>query len=160
MAMADLRGLCEDLGYEDVATYVQSGNVVLTSPAQPGKVAEELESEIPVRLGIETKVVVRTRDELADVIERDPFGVAAVEPRRYQVTFLSAEPDAAQVRKVEEGDYGDERVAFIGREIYAWHPDGMQRSKLARLLSTADFGATATARNWRTVEKLLTMADQ
>ena len=157
--MADLRALCEDLGYEDVATYVQSGNVVLTSAARPATVADELGSEIAVRLGIDTQVVVRSRDELADVIERDPFPGVATEPRFYQVTFLSGRPKAAQARKVEEGAYGDERVAFSGREIYAWHPNGMRDSKLARLLSQSDFGATATARNWRTVRKLLEMAD-
>ena len=160
VAMADLRALCEDLGYEDVRTYVQSGNVVFTTAAEPSVVERELSSEIGVRLGVETDVVVRTRDELADVVKRNPIPEGADKPKRFQVSFLSGEPDAAFVRELEEQDFAPERFAVSGREIYAWHPDGMQRSKLARALGDKRLGVTATARNWNTVTKLLDMADE
>jgi uncharacterized protein (DUF1697 family) len=160
VAMADLRGLCEDLGYEDVRTYVQSGNVVLTSNASPGEIERELALEIATRLGVETDVIVRTREDLAGVIERDPFGDLVDEPKRYQVSFLSGEPDPALTRELEQLDVAPERVVVSGREVYAWHPDGIQRSKLARALSDRRLGVTATARNWNTVRKLLEMADE
>jgi uncharacterized protein (DUF1697 family) len=159
VAMADLRALLTGLGYGDVRTYVQSGNVVLTGDGAPEAVAETLEREIAAELGVASKVVVRTRDERADVIARDPLGDVADEPKRYQVTFLSGAPDPDAVRALEAADVAPERVAVSGREIYAWHPNGIQRSPLAQLLTDRRLGVTATARNWNTVTKLLAMAD-
>ncbi len=158
--MADLRALCEDLGYEDVRTHVNSGNVVLTAASDPRTIERELGKEIAVRLGVETDVVVRTRDELAGVVHRNPIPEGLEEPKRFQVSFLSGEPDAAFVRELEQQDFAPERFAVSGREIYAWHPDGLQRSKLARALGDERLGVSATARNWNTVVKLLAMADE
>jgi uncharacterized protein (DUF1697 family) len=100
----------------------------------------------------------RTRDELADVVQRNPLRDVADEPRRYQVSFLSAAPDPRVVRELATADVAPEQVVVIGREIYAWHPDGIQRSPLVKLLSERRLGVTATARNWSTVTKLLALA--
>jgi uncharacterized protein (DUF1697 family) len=158
VAMADLRALCEQLGYEDVRTLVNSGNVVLRGKGSPRKLERELEKAIADELRVEVPVVARTRDELADVVERNPFPEAAAEPKRVQVSFVSGKPDAAFVRKLEEQDFAPERFVVSGREIYAWHPDGLQRSNLGRVLVDKRLGATA--RNWNTVTKLLEMADE
>ena len=158
--MADLRALCEKLGYEDVKTYVQSGNVVLSAKGSPREVERELEKAIGAELGVETEVVVRTRDELAGVVERNPLPDAVEQPKWFQVSFLGGEPDADFVRALEEDDFAPEQFAVSGREIYAWHPDGLQRSKLARALGDKRLGVTATARNWNTVTKLLEIADE
>jgi uncharacterized protein (DUF1697 family) len=159
VGMGPLRELLVRLGYGDVRTYLQSGNVVLTSPASPERLQRELEQQIAEELGLETRVLVRTRDELADVIERDPLAGVADNPRRYQVSFLSAEPDAEVVRELGRVDVAPERFVVSGREIYTWHPDGIQRSKLNKVLSDRSLGVVATARNWNTVTKLLALAD-
>ena len=156
--MADLRVLLEREGYEDVRTLFQSGNVVLTSGKQPATVAREIERLLADELGVETDVIVRTRDELAGAIERNPIAEADEQPKRCQVSFLAAEPDAAAVEWVAGIDVAPERFEVSGREVYAWHPDGLQRSKLARALGDG-LGVTATARNWNTVTKLLELAD-
>jgi uncharacterized protein (DUF1697 family) len=160
VAMGRLRELLAGLGYGDVRTYLQSGNVVLTSPASPERLQRELEQQIAKELGLDTRVLVRTRDELADVIERDPLAGVADNPRRYQVSFLSAEPDAEVVRELDKVDVAPERFVVSGREIYTWHPDGIQRSKLNKELSDRRLGVIATARNWNTVTKLLALADE
>jgi uncharacterized protein (DUF1697 family) len=157
--MGDLRGLLESLGAHDVRTYLQSGNVVLTSTKSPPRLVQELEREIAANLGVDARVVVRTRDELADVIERNPLAGVAEDPKRYQVSFLSAEPDADVARELAGADLAPERVIVSGREIYAWHPNGIQRSPLAGMLTDRRLGVTATARNWNTVTKLLALAD-
>jgi len=159
VAMGDLRDLLESLGYEDVKTYLRSGNVVLTSDLPDEKLGRELEKQIEAKLGVDPRVVVRTRDELADVLARDPFEDTADDPKRYQVTFLSAEPDPERVRKLAELDVEPEQFVVSGREIYAWHPEGLQRSKLASALTDERLGVTATARNWNTVTKLRALAD-
>jgi uncharacterized protein (DUF1697 family) len=159
LAMADLRTILGDLGYTDVKTHLQSGNVVLSSDLAPDRLAEELERALAERLGLEIPVIVRTRDELAAVIEHDPLGDVADDPKRYQVNFLSAEPDPEGVRALEAQDLAPERCVVSGREVYAWHANGIQRSPLAKLLTDGRLGVTVTARNWNTVTKLLELAD-
>jgi uncharacterized protein (DUF1697 family) len=76
------------------------------------------------------------------------------------VSFLSAEPDPARVQDLEEAQVAPERVAVRGREVYAWHPGGIGRSQLARLITERRLGVAVTARNWRTVTQLLQLADE
>jgi uncharacterized protein (DUF1697 family) len=158
VAMAELREGLEESGFENVSTYVQSGNVVLSSKASPKRVRTDAERLIADRFGLDIKVVVRTRAELAAVVQRNPLGKVAKNPKLYQVTFLERAPEAEVVRKLEEAAAGREKVVHIGSELYAWHPDGVGRSKLAALMSGKGLGVTATARNWTTVTRLLEMA--
>lgn len=159
VAMADLRALMAGLGYGDVRTLLQSGNMVFAAADPPEQVTRDLEQGIAAELGVETKVLVRTGTELAKVVERDPLGELASDPKRYQVSFLSAEPQPEVARELAALDFAPELFVFSGREIYAWHPDGIHNSKLAKQLSDRRLGVTATARNWNTVMKLLAMVD-
>jgi uncharacterized protein (DUF1697 family) len=154
IAMPALRDVLEGAGYADVVTLLQSGNVVLTATGSAKALGPELEQLIERELGVDPLVVVRTHKELASVVARNPIPEAVDTPKLFQVSFLSAKPKAAVARELEDGDWGDERVAVDGREIYAWHPGGMQKSKLARALTDQRLGVTATARNWNTVVKL------
>jgi len=160
VAMPQLREALEESGFEDVSTYVQSGNVVLSSKAAAKLLGAEVEQLIAERFGLDIKVVVRTRAELAAVVERNPLGKVATNPKLYQVSFLEEPLAADVVRKLEATAAGEEQVVHIGRELYAWHPDGVGRSKLAALMSGKGLGVTATARNWTTVMRLLEMTDE
>jgi uncharacterized protein (DUF1697 family) len=111
------------------------------------------------RFGLDVEVIVRTRDQLAAIVARDPLGEVATNPKRYQVTFLDGRLGAATVRSLTKLAVDGERVVKAGSELYAWHPSGVGRSKLASALSGPKLGATATARNWSTVTKLLELAD-
>ena len=90
---------------------------------------------------------------------RNPLGKVAKDLKRYQVSFLERKPSAELVRKLESVAAPTERVVAEGREIYAWHPEGVARSKLWAALAGKGLGVTATARNWTTVTKLLELAD-
>jgi uncharacterized protein (DUF1697 family) len=160
IAMPKLREALEEAGFDDVGTYVQSGNVVLSSTASATKVARECERAIADRFGFDVDVVVRTRAQLAAVVKRNPLGKVAKEPKRYQVSFLSAKLDAATVRMLEELAVPPEQLVAHGRELYAWHPRGVARSKLWAKLAGRGLGVTATARNWTTVTKLLELAGE
>jgi uncharacterized protein (DUF1697 family) len=142
----------------DVTTYVQSGNVVLESKAKPQALAREVEGTIREGFGLQVAVVVRSRAELAAIVKRDPLGGVAKEEKLYQVTFCSEKPSRAAIAKVTERAVDGERLEVRGREVYAWFPHGVGRSKLAAQLSRQELGVVATARNWRTVKKLLEMA--
>jgi uncharacterized protein (DUF1697 family) len=156
--MQELRTALEEAGFVDVRTYLQSGNVVLSSESTPNHVASEVERLLADCFGLDIKVVVRTRHELAEVVKRNPLGTVATSPKLHQVTFLDGEPDAELLRKLEATAAGGEGLMHVGRELYAWHPNGVGRSKLAALLSGRALGGTA--RNWTTVTALLAIADE
>jgi uncharacterized protein (DUF1697 family) len=159
VSMPDLRALLGEAGFADVRTYVQSGNVVLTSRVAPAKLGAQAEALIAERFGFEVDVIVRTADELDCVVARNPLAEVAVDPKRYQVSFLDGEPDPEVVERVSGLSVDGERLAVIGREAYTWHPEGVARSKLwAKLASSGGLGVRATARNWTTVTTLLEMA--
>jgi uncharacterized protein (DUF1697 family) len=160
IAMGELRTLLTELGYGDVRTLLQSGNVVLSTRLGPEKLAQTLERQIAEGLGVDPAVIVRSRDELAEAIERNPLGGVADDPKRHTVYFLSGEPDAAAVQALEQADVEPEAFAAGGRELYTWHPNGIQKSPLVKLVAQAPLGVTATARNWNTVTKLLELADR
>jgi uncharacterized protein (DUF1697 family) len=160
IAMPALREALSSAGFDDVRTYVQSGNVVVSSDASPEQVARKCKREIKSRFGLDIPVVVRTRDQLAEIVERNPLAEVAANPKRYQVNFLDAEPDADLARKLEKVAVEPERYVVAGREVYTWHPESIARSKLWALLAGRKLGVTATARNWTTVTKLLAMADE
>ena len=157
--MAELRELFTGAGFGDVQTYVQSGNVVLSSDASEAELDARAEQLIAERFGFEVPVVSRTRDELAAVVERNPLADIADDPKRYQVSFLSGELEDAQLGELTAAAAGGERLVAVERELYAWHPGGVGRSKLAAKLAGTGLRVKATARNWATVSKLLGMAD-
>ena len=160
VGMAQLRDTLRAAGYGEVRTHLQSGNVVLTSEQSPTLLGEQLNDRIRAAFDIDVDVVVRTRDELADVIERDPFGELVDDPKLYQVSFLAAEPASQVIDDLRTVDVAPERWSVSGREIYAWHPNGIQRSRLAGLLTDRRLGVSTTARNWNTVTKLLALASE
>jgi uncharacterized protein (DUF1697 family) len=158
--MADLRSRLSGAGYEDVRTYVQSGNIVLTSKLGPDKLAAKIRRLIAKNFELEIPVVTRTGAELAEVIRRNPLAEVAENPKRYQVSFLAKKLPTDEVKKLAGLATESERFEAVGRELYAWHPAGVARSKLWNRLASADLGVTATARNWTTVISLHEMVGQ
>jgi uncharacterized protein (DUF1697 family) len=158
IAMPELRNVLAQAGFEDVRTYVQSGNVVLSTDASPDEVGASAERLIAERFGFEVDVIVRTGDELDEVVARNPLADVAVDPKRYQVSFLEAEPDPEVLERIAALKAEPERLVAIGRELYAWHPGGVARSKLWAKLAGKGLGVRATARNWTTVCTLRDMA--
>ena len=154
VAMPKLRQVLEDAGYDDVQTYVQSGNVVLSTGKSSKQTARAVEKLIDEQFGIDVPVVVRTKGELAAVVRANPLESVAKDPKRYQVTFFEAKPDSKLSRKLDELALEEEKLAHTGREIYAWHPAGIARSKVWNELARSG----GTSRNWTTVTKLLELA--
>jgi uncharacterized protein (DUF1697 family) len=160
VAMPKLRDLLTEAGFEDVRTYLQSGNIVLASTSKADEVARKVERLIESELGLDIAAVARTRAQLAKVVERNPLEQVAKDPKRYQVSFLQEKPRAEAMRRVKDAAVPPEQVVAIGREIYAWHPDTIARSRLWALLAGKQLGTTATARNWTTVTSLLSLAQE
>ena len=156
LPMPALREALAAAGYTGVATYVQSGNVVFDTDAAPEQAADQLSALIEREFDLDVPVVVRTRDELAAVVEDNPLGDVADVPKLQHVLFLAEPLSPAAAKEVEALAADPERVVARKREIHAWYPDGMHSSKLARALAGKTLGV-ATDRNWATVLKLLEM---
>jgi len=158
--MPALRELFEGAGFQDVRTYVQSGNLVLGTGAAPDDLERECAERIAERFGFDVEVIVRTPEQLAQVVRRNPLRDVAVNPKRYQVSFLGSELDGRRAEELAALVSGPERFVAIGRELYAWHPEGVARSRLWAKLAGPGLGVKATARNWTTVTTLLEMAGE
>jgi uncharacterized protein (DUF1697 family) len=158
LRMADLRDTIANAGGDDVATYIQSGNVVFGHASRTAAaLAAELERRIARTAGFPVPVILRSAGELAKAIAANPF--AAEPPDHLHVSFLARRPGATALAAVLPSTFVPERFALQGREIYLHLPGGMGRSKLAVALGRVKaIAAIATARNWRTVLELDRMA--
>ena len=158
VGMPQLRAALEAAGFGDVKTYVQSGNVVLTSKASPQSVAKRVRWLIKKEFELDIAVVVRSRAELAAIVKHNPLGKVATSNKRYLVTVLDSALPPATRKKLADAADEHERFAVRGEEIYSWHPEGVGRSPLWGRLAGRSLGVTATARNWDTVTTLLAMS--
>ena len=159
VAMADLRSLLEGLGYDDVRTHLQSGNAVLRAPTRSAATVEKAVSRaIESELGLEVNVIARTAQQMAAVVDADPFREVATEPAKHLVTFLEKQPPASWLDSVDPESFAPEQAAVVGKQLYLWLPNGVQNSRLARNLTDKKLGGSATSRNWNVVTKLAEMA--
>ena len=156
ISMARLRALYEALGCEDVATYLQSGNVVFHRDRDPAGVGRGVERAIKRELGIDVRVLDRSHRDLAGIVEADPFPGA--DPSRRFVMFLAKAPGTEIAREIEHVTLGPDESRLIGHEIHFHCPDGLGNSKLPGLLTERRLGVTTTTRNWRTVSRLLELS--
>jgi uncharacterized protein (DUF1697 family) len=154
LPMADLRQMLEKLGCEDISTYVQSGNAVLTTPQPKAEFLAAAEKLLGEYMGRPIATTVRTKAELDVIVEKNPFEDVADNPKYLCVTFLSGRPKAATLAPLKERDWEPERFHVSGHQIYTWYPEGQARSELASALRKLRFEGTATTRNWNTVLKL------
>jgi len=158
VAMADLRTLGESLGFTEVNTLLQSGNMVFRSRVRDtGELERRLEQAAGKGLGLKTPAFfVRTADEWTAIVKANPFRTeAARDPARLVVLLMKHAPSKAAVTALRAAIPGREQVEAHGREAYFYYPDGMGRSKLTPALIEKHLAGPGTARNWNTVLKLL-----
>jgi uncharacterized protein (DUF1697 family) len=158
--MARLRELAEQLGYTEVATYVQSGNLIVTAETEDAAAVENaVAGAIRADLGLDVEVVVRTRDELEGAVAGNPFAGLADDPARMLLSFLGAQPAADRVDGLDRGEFAPERFEIGERCLYLWYPDGVGRSKMAAAPWARRLGVQGTARNLRTIARLIDMME-
>ncbi|AWS42979.1 DUF1697 domain-containing protein [Streptosporangium sp. 'caverna'] len=161
VGMAPLRELLEGFGYDEVRTHLQSGNVVFSTAEKPERAAKRIAEGVSEQFGVQVPVLTRSRADLQKIVKAHPLSGIASDPARLLVTFLSAAPKAKLVKEVDPASYTPDVFRFEGgREIYVWCPNGVHKTKLGHAFWEKRLGVTATARNWRTVERLLEMAGE
>jgi uncharacterized protein (DUF1697 family) len=158
VAMADLRKLVEKLGYTDVRTLLNSGNVVFKSTStDTAKAGERIEKALVENTGVSARVLVVSAAELATAVKENPLLKVADNPSRLLVAFLADSADLAMLKPLLKEKWGTEVLATGSRAAYIWMPEGVIDSKvfpaIARALNNA-----VTTRNWATVLKLHALA--
>lgn len=157
LAMARLREIAADVGFVDVRTYIQSGNLVACTDLHPEVVGDVLAVAIREATGLQIPIIVRTAQQWTDVIAANPFPDAPDPGTRVQVIFLAA-PSSAALQAFDASGFAPESLAIVGSEIYLHLPDGMGRSKLAVAVNRLADASTGTARNWNTVLEVARIA--
>ena len=157
--MTDLRDFLTKLGFDDVRSLLQSGNVVFGSRARTGAELERfLEAESVKRFGIEVDFFVRAPEEWKTMIRQNPFRKEGeLDPARLIVMLLKSPPRPEDVSALQESISGPEIVRAKGRQLYAFYPDGQGRSRLTNAVIEKRVGR-CTGRNWNTVMKLAMLA--
>ena len=154
--MAELRSKLADEGYSDVATVLQSGNVIVSTESDhPEGVAGAVQRLLSDEFDVNVPCVVRTAGQVRGVLKRNPLQEVVSDPSRYLVNFLSDKPDPEVVRALLEEDHSPEAIAIEGTEAYIWTPEGVKAMTLSYAYLEKRFGGVATARNWNTLEKIV-----
>lgn len=156
LPMADLRGLAVDLGFSKPRTYIQSGNLWFGTHLPAPAAGERLSQGILARFGLQVPVVLRTRDQLATARAASPFGHAP-DPKFVHIGFFSPAPDPAKVAALDPQRSPPTEFVVIGAEAHVHYVGGSARSKVTMPWFDRQLGVVSTARNLRTVDKLLAM---
>lgn len=161
VAMADLRACLEQAGCSDVRTLLQSGNAVFqSSELDVARLEAALQDACRTHLGLETRLFVRMLDQLKSVVANNPFpDEATTDPSHLLVIFLDAPADTDEVKSVNDLITGPEKLAAYGSQLYAIYPEGIGTSTVDRTPGWKKLVGSGTARNWNTVNKVLTAFD-
>lgn len=160
VAMADLRKLIEDLGYTDVRSVLNSGNLVFAADgAKPDLAAAAIEEQMVLKLGVAARVMVLSREELATVLAENTVLEQANDHARLLVFILGDTAMRAAVAPLCELTWGSEALALGQRAAYVWCPDGVLASAAASALGK-QLGDTTTSRNWNTLCKLYALCNE
>lgn len=160
VAMADLRQLAGEMGYGDVRSVLNSGNLVFSADGiEPNLAAAAIEEQMVLKLGVAARVTVLSRDELASVLADNPLLPVATDHSRLLVFMLADAGARASVAPLCERDWGDEALAMGQRAAYVWCPEGMLDSAAATALGK-QLGDGTTSRNWNTLCKLYALCSE
>jgi uncharacterized protein (DUF1697 family) len=153
LAMADLRADVEALGYTQVRTLLNSGNVIFSGPPGAGAIAETAIAAALDKRGVRTRVFVLQADELRAILAAHPFPAIATDPARLLIAVFAENKIPASVAAVAASEWGSERCAIVPRAAYLWCANGILESPLLKAFNRAA-GDGATTRNWSTMAKL------
>lgn len=159
--MVDLKDMFKTLGFSEITTYIQSGNVAFFSK----KVEDNVEMENQIAKAIlkkfefEVPVIVRTFKELSEAVKNNPF-VENNEIERLHLTFLKEIPLEENLKKITTYDYSPDKFLIKNKSVFIYCDEKYSKSKLTNKFFESKLKVSATTRNWKTVMKLLEMSRQ
>jgi uncharacterized protein (DUF1697 family) len=159
LPMKELLALFAAAGCSDVRSYIASGNILFNAASSlAARIPELVGGRIEARFGFQVPLVLRTGAELAAVAKNNPFLQPGADVSRLMVMFLAHKPSARSVAALDPNRSPPDEAVVRGREIYLRCPNGFGRSKLSNSWFDSQLATMSTGRNWRTVLKLLELA--
>lgn len=156
--MADLKALYESLGFKEVITYIQSGNVIFKAEKK-GDLAIIIGNKIQDKYKFEVPILVRKAEEIKRVSETNPFmKEKGIDEEKLHVTFLAEPPSKADLEAIKKIDHSPDRFVITGKEVFLYCPGGYGNTKLSNTFFENKLKIQATTRNWKTVNKLVELA--
>lgn len=154
--MSELKALHEALGFKDVISYIQSGNVVFSSDNDDtSQIAQQIEESFKQKFGFHAKVMVRSLAEFSTIVANNPFQNQPLKEPKWQVIlFLATRPESTVQEALRQGYAGPEEFYLNGQELYIYYPESIGHSKLPDSFLAKTLKTVGTARNWNTVLKL------
>jgi uncharacterized protein (DUF1697 family) len=155
--MEKLKHVYESMGFKNVRSYIQSGNVLFDSPSvDASQLRKDLEKGVEKAFGFQVSVIIRTDAEIKKVIANNPL--VKNDPTKLHVTFLLDRPDSFPIEEIEAAKDRREDFALKGKEVYLYCPNGYGRTKLSNTFFERKLKTVATTRNWNTVNAFLAMS--
>jgi len=160
--MNALRQLFEYLGFENVQTYIQSGNVVFQhNNSEPQEIEKKIADKIAGTFGFDVPVIVKEYFELKQILTENPFLSNKTKDISFlHITFLSARPEQEKLDKLSEAQFQPDEFRLTDKTIYLYCPGGYGKTKLTNSFFESKLKVTATTRNWKTVNTLISMAEK
>jgi uncharacterized protein (DUF1697 family) len=161
--MSGLKVMFEQLSFEQVTTYIQSGNIIFgTLSNQPEEeLAKKIEQAINAKFGFQVPVILRTLAQMKEAAGNNPWlKEPGIDPEKLHVTFLAHVPSEALIKSLPAATYLPDQFRVTGREIYLYCPGGYGNTKLNNNYFENKLKITATTRNWRTVNKLIELGEK
>ena len=160
--MDELKTHYESLNLLNVKTYIQSGNIVFSSQIKDElKIKEKNEKMIQSEFGYSVSTLVKTKEGMRRVIQNNPFpNITELDYSKFLVTFLHSKPDNSLLEKLHDFKSGNDKFVYVDSEIYLFCPDGYGRTKFTNNIFESKLNVAATARNWRTINKLNEIAEE
>jgi len=163
IVMKDLQVLYQNLGFKNILTYIQTGNVIFDSNEKKTLVLKNrIESAIEGKYKFHVPVEIRTKSEILKIIKNCPFG--SINPiengTKVLLTFLSSAPSKTNISKIQEYVKLPEKLMVVGKEVYLYCPNGYGKSKLSNNFIENKLGVDATTRNWKSLLKLYELSTQ
>jgi uncharacterized protein (DUF1697 family) len=160
--MKELATLFEGLGFRNVKTYIQSGNVVFDHPAEkPALLSAKIEKQILKTFGFEVPVVIVSPEDLITAVKESPY-VKGKSPETEKIYFIFTDsiPDAARVKEIEKVKFENEKFSVVGTVIHLWVANGYGNAKLNNNYFENKLKLKATTRNWKTVQALIDLSEE
>ena len=157
--MADLKSMCENLGLENVTTYIQSGNLIFNSNQPNYELENSLEKKINGKYGFNVPVIVRTKRELENSLKNNPFLNKGFDIKKLYLTFLKEKPKKENLEKTLTFSYEPDKFTISGKDAFIFCSEKYHTSKLTNNFFEKQLKVIATTRNWKTVLKLSELSD-
>jgi uncharacterized protein (DUF1697 family) len=157
--MERLRTAFADMGFQNVRTYIQSGNVIFETEEPAAGLSTKIQKKILKEFGFDVEVVTKSAKEMADIVKRNPLAKdTALDEKRLYVTFLADDPPRNAVELLQPLATNGEAFHIVGRAVYGYFPNGYGETKFSNPAIEKKLGCKATTRNWKTTKMLMEMA--